>query len=79
MFRIVVGDSNLGLSTEATSFILEVERIINHPEYDADRVNNDISIVVLKQSIDLTSHSNIKPACLPTLSSNLGGKIGTFS
>ena len=46
-------------------YLLGVDEVIQHEDYGTYGYNNDISILVLDNEIDLTLHPNIKPACLP--------------
>ena len=60
-----VGDTILATGMEAFSAYLEVAEIRQHPNYDANTISNDISILVLAQTLQLDKYPNIKPACLP--------------
>jgi len=44
----------------------EVARVIPHPDYDDNTVNNDFMLVELVEPIDLTGTSKARAACLPT-------------
>ena len=63
--KVVIGDTNLALVTEATSFIRNVKTIKQHPDYDSSTTKNDICVLKLEEAVDLTSYPNIKPICLP--------------
>ena len=71
--RILVGDTVLALPEEANSFIVSVAQIIQHPSYNFP--SNDTSLLKLSQPLNLTSHPNIKPACLPTQVNVIGFKF----
>ena len=60
-----VGDTILATGMEAFSAYIEVAEIRQHPNYDANTISNDISILVLAQTVHLDKYANIKPACLP--------------
>ena len=44
---------------------VDVLHVTNHPDYDVDNFDNDISVLELTRSIDLASNPQIKPVCLP--------------
>ena len=48
---------------EGTALLMGVSKITKHPWYRHSR--NDIAILELHESLNLTSHPNIKPICLP--------------
>ena len=61
-----IGDTSFDSDVEVEGAVtIGVEEILNHPEYDTDTLENDISILVLEEKISLTEYPNIKPACLP--------------
>ena len=43
--KVAVGFTDLGVVDKARSFVLDVEKIINHPSYRDDSTVNDISIL----------------------------------
>ena len=78
--KVLVGDTNLAVETEAVSFIMEVVRIINHPEYDSGNTVNDIAILEIETPDNfLSSYPNIKPVCLPEDQDQFGGQLGVVS
>lgn len=42
--------------------VLGVTRIINHPDYNSDTINNDISLLQLAATVSFTTY--IQPVCL---------------
>ena len=40
-----------------------VEKIISHPEFERDIFLNDINLIILKESFEITDY--VRPACLP--------------
>ena len=61
-----VGDTILSTGMEAFSAYIEVAEIIQHPNWDVNTsFSNDISILVLAETLPLDVYPNIKPACLP--------------
>ena len=43
--KVAVGFTDLGVVDHARSFVLDVEKIINHPAYSDDSTVNDIAIL----------------------------------
>jgi len=78
--KVVVGDSSFALNNEATHFIIDVKKIIQHNQYDDSTLDNDISILELKDKVDLETYPNIKPICLPPSGdATYGGNMATVS
>merc|ERR1719419_174797 len=77
--KVVVGDTTLAVGTEASSFIIGVKTIKNHPNYDKDSKENDISILELETPVSLTDYPNIKPICLPSKDATYAGLSATIS
>ncbi|CAL4131309.1 unnamed protein product, partial [Meganyctiphanes norvegica] len=62
-YQVLVGAH--GLTNAASSqLILNADRFIQHPGFDSTLLDNDIAIIVLRDSIDFTS-SEVRPVCLP--------------
>ena len=76
---MAVGETTFALSNEATSFIVDVAKIANHPDYSSSSNANDISVLTLARPLDLTSHPNIKPACLPAAGATFSPSPATVS
>ena len=70
-----IGDTTLDSIYEAFSITVAVSQIKQHPGYDSWTLENDISVLVLAQSVSLTQYPNIKPACLPAQGAQFPGKI----
>ena len=64
--NVLIGDTTLGVADDTTRFIKSVSEIRQHPNYNDNTLENDISVLVLSSPVDLTAHPNIKPACLPS-------------
>ena len=60
-----VGDTSLDEEFEATAFTIGVAAIKQHPQYNGQTVQNDISVLELSEAVSLTEYPNIKPVCLP--------------
>ena len=43
--KVAVGFTDLGVVDKTRSFVLDVEKIINHPDYSDDSTVNDIAIL----------------------------------
>ena len=63
--KVRVGDTSLDEEFEATSFTVAVKTIKQHSQYNSGTLQNDISVLELDSEVDLYTHPNIKPACLP--------------
>jgi len=70
---IVLGEHDLTITTESKipKKNVKVSQIINHPSYNADNSNNDISLLKLAEKIDLNVYT---PACLPKSTDNFEGQ-----
>jgi len=77
--RVALGDTTFAVDTEATSFILNIAEIIDHPDYDPSTQENDISVLKLAEPLDLTAYPNIKPACLPAAAASFSGATALVS
>jgi len=69
-----IGDTTLDSIYEAFSITVAVSQIKQHPGYDSWTLENDISVLVLAQSVSLTQYPNIKPACLPAQGAQFPGQ-----
>ncbi|TDH06359.1 hypothetical protein EPR50_G00132510 [Perca flavescens] len=61
-FRVRLGDY-LRFKDEGTEVTLKVEKAFKHPNYDSERVDNDIALLRLKTPAPLSKY--IVPVCLP--------------
>merc|ERR1719167_783346 len=70
---IVLGEHDLTITTESKipKKNVKVSQIINHPSYNADNSDNDISLLKLAEKIDLNVYT---PACLPKSTDNFEGQ-----
>jgi len=64
---VAVGFTNLS-STAQDRFTVQVKEIRDHPNYKGQETNyeDDISVLLLSEEIDLTTYPHIKPVCLPS-------------
>merc|ERR1711890_104960 len=64
--KVVVGDTNLAVTTETQSFIIDVAEIHEHPQYNQNgQIENDIAVLKLASPALMDVYPHIKPACLP--------------
>lgn len=77
--KVAVGDTTFASSTEATSFILNITEINDHPDYNPNTQENDISVLKLAEPLDLNNYPNIKPACLPAEGASFSGSTAVVS
>ena len=78
--KIAVGETSFALEGEAgESFIVNVKTIKQHPDYDQSTTQNDISVLELENPIDLRTHPNIKPICLPASGATFPNQEATVS
>ena len=77
--KVLVGDTQLSVRNETTSFIISVKTIKQHPEYDSSTTKNDISVLELEEAVDLTSYPHIKPICLPAQDTTYANSNATVS
>lgn len=56
---------------------LFIDKIIQHPNYSSETLDNDISVLKLFKKVQFTSH--IQPVKLPEANINYVGKEGTFT
>jgi len=64
-FKITMGEHDQSSETEADTVTIDVDQIINHPNYDSATENNDFTLMKLKEKIDFSQHPHIRPICLP--------------
>jgi len=57
--------------------IVAVADIIDHPDYDDDRNQNDVSLLRLSAPVDFDSSPRIRPVCLPEGSDTYEGVTAT--
>ncbi len=51
----------------------EIEKVINHEQYDKKKVYNDIALIKLKKNVEFTK--NVRPACLSYSEIDAGTKL----
>jgi len=69
-----VGDTSFDTESEAQAFTIGVAEIKQHPQYNSRTLENDISILVLKETVSFTDYPNIKPVCIPEAGATFPGE-----
>ncbi|KAB5567392.1 hypothetical protein PHYPO_G00232220 [Pangasianodon hypophthalmus] len=62
-YRVYLGKHSLNTANEAGSIVLGVQKIFVHPQWDSQRIRNDIALIKLASPVQYSS--KITPACLP--------------
>jgi len=68
--QIVLGEHITNEVGETEHVYMNVASIKNHPDYNDWTLDFDFSMVQLKTAVDFASYPHIRPACLPTDTSN---------
>lgn len=63
---VQMGDTHFDSFIEAYHVTTMVKTIHQHESYNSQNFDNDIAVLELHNAVNLTSHPNIKPACLPS-------------
>jgi len=79
--KVLLGEHNIYDTRESKVTRPNVERIINHPNYNRISLNNDIALLKLTNKINFKVHPHIRPICLPAYGSNkdYSGYIATVT
>lgn len=79
--KVSLGEHNIYDTRESKVINHNVERIINHPNFNRISLNNDIALLKLTNKIDFKVHPHIRPICLPAYGSNkdYSGYIATVT
>ena len=56
----------IGSIDDGAHLDVKISRVRNHPDFDRQRMLNDISIVTLSEKVDING-ATIRPVCLPRL------------
>ena len=76
---VSLGDSWKFVRNESESITIPVKAIKQHPDYNSQNVDNDISLLELEEAVDLFSSPLIKPICLPSSGTTYNGEQATVS
>ncbi|XP_045137970.1 trypsin-like isoform X2 [Portunus trituberculatus] len=78
-----VGDHNMYQTSDDVSGatrLVAVERIIQHPDYNTRTLDNDIALLKLSETLDLTQYKEVGAVCLPADDSKTyAGELATAS
>jgi len=68
--QIKLGEHITNQDGETNHVVMDVAAINNHPDYNDWTLDFDFSMVQLKTAVDFSSYPHIRPACLPTDTTN---------
>lgn len=79
-FKALLGEHNLEIE-EPEEVKINVKRIIIHPQWNSQNLNNDLALIELERPIDFDGkESHVSPVCLgDSRLPNLDDKIGLIS
>lgn len=72
--RIILGDHDQTVISDADAKMRAVSAVIKHRYFDANTYNHDIALLKLRKPIQFTK--NIMPVCLPQDDFDPAGKTG---
>ncbi|XP_054165551.1 chymotrypsin-like elastase family member 1 [Oppia nitens] len=65
MYRVVVGEHDR-TKPEGKEAIIEVTKVIQHPQWDTNKIVNDVALLKLARNINFNGNeSHVRPVCLP--------------
>ncbi|XP_023287913.1 transmembrane protease serine 9 [Orussus abietinus] len=73
--RVVLGDHDQYVNTEAVAVMRAVSTIIRHRNFDMNSYNHDVALLKLRRPVKFSK--TIKPVCLPQSEADPAGKEGT--
>ena len=69
--QVVLGEHDLDDETETATLTMDIKQKFDHPDYNvAAKYDNDFSMLELEGEVDLCRYPNIRPVCLPSVSSS---------
>ena len=80
--QVVLGEHDLDDETETATLTMDIKQKFDHPDYNvAAKFDNDFSMLELEGEVDLCRYPNIRPVCLPSVSSSdtFVGDVATVS
>ena len=79
--QVVLGEHDLDDETETATLTMDIKQRFFHPDYNVANFDNDFSMLELEGEVDLCRYPNIRPVCLPSVSSSdtFVGDVATVS
>ena len=68
--QVVLGEHDLDDETETATLTMDIKQRFFHPDYNVANFDNDFSMLELEGEVDLCRYPNIRPVCLPSVSSS---------
>merc|ERR1712106_907191 len=63
--QVLLGEHDYSSVAESDMLKRNIEKIVDHPNYDKQTSNYDFSLMKLSEPIDFSSYPHIRPICLP--------------
>jgi len=63
--QVLLGEHDYSSVAESDMLKRNIEKIVDHPNYDKQTSNYDFSLMKLAEPIDFSSYPHIRPICLP--------------
>ncbi|XP_014270367.1 trypsin-1 isoform X1 [Halyomorpha halys] len=73
--RVILGDHDQYVTTDAPAIMRAVSAIIRHRNFDVNSYNHDIALLKLRKPVAFSK--SIRPVCLPPSDLDPSGKVGT--
>ena len=64
--KVLLGEHTYNTDTETTHIRASINKIVDHPDYNAQTTDNDYSMLKLKNAVNFAAYPHIRPICLPT-------------
>lgn len=78
--QVHLGQHDLFSATESKLLRMGVERIVEHPHYNTQTINNDFSLLKMSSKVDFADNPHVRPVCLPrSLTQSYEGYSATVS
>ena len=65
-FKVLLGEHKYTDDSETTHIRANIDKIVDHPDYNHRTTDNDYSMLRLKNAVDFAAYPHIRPICLPT-------------
>lgn len=63
---MLLGEHNYNVVNETTHIRAKIDQIVDHPDYNSTSIDNDYSMLRLRDAVDFDAYPHIRPVCLPT-------------